>query len=76
MEINSGMTIGQWTHDESFFFKIHILNVLANWADGPNKLVVKTGYLKRSQRYELAILRPFLAIFSQTTLKTFSKVKF
>ena len=31
---------------------------------------VKTGYLKRSQCYELAILRPFLAIFPQTTLST------
>ena len=37
---------------------------------------LKTGYLKRSQRYELAILRPFLAIFPQTTLRTFTKVKF
>ena len=37
---------------------------------------IKTGYLKRSQRSELAILRSFLAIFSQTTLRTFSKVKF
>ena len=32
------MTIGQWMH-ESFFFQ-NTLNVLANWADGPNKLVV------------------------------------
>ena len=39
-------------------------------------LILKTGYLKRSQRYELAILRSFLAILSQTTLRTFSKVKF
>ena len=37
---------------------------------------VKTGYLKRSQCYELAILRPFLAIFPQTTLRTFTKVNF
>ena len=37
---------------------------------------LKTGYLKRSQRYELAILRPFPAIFPQTTLSNFTKVRF
>ena len=39
--------------------------------------VIKTGYIKRSQWYaELAILRPFLAIFPQTTLSTFTKARF
>ena len=37
---------------------------------------IKTGYLKRSQCCELAILRPFLAIFSQTAVRTFTKVNF
>ena len=40
-----------------------------------NKLL-KTGYLKRSQCCELAILRPFLAIFSQTAVRPFTKVNF
>ena len=39
-------------------------------------VVIKTGYLKRSQCCELAILRPFLAIFSQTAVRTFTKVNF
>ena len=36
---------------------------------------IKTGYLKRSQRYDLAILRSFLAIFSESLDFQFWKKK-
>ena len=39
--------------------------------------IMYTRIQKRlSQHYELAILRPFLAIFPPTTLKTFTKLRF
>ena len=35
-------------------------------------IILKTGLLKRSQKYELAMLRLFLVIFLQTALKYFT----
>ena len=52
-------------------------NVGLKFANGPLPVGdLKTGYLKRSQHYELAVLRPFMAIFPQTTLRTLTKIKF
>jgi hypothetical protein len=41
----------------------------------PNNLNVKTGLLKRSQKYEMAMLWLFLVIFVLITLKSFIKLR-
>ena len=54
----------------------HVQKEERQWVEIRDLTIIKTGYLKRSQCCELAILRPFLAIFPQTTLRTFTKVNF
>ena len=63
--------------DQNCWFWYHVACwQMGLYSEDPTKGQLKTGYLKRSQCYELAILRPFLAIFPQTTLSTFTKARF
>ena len=65
-----------WVKEQPKLFLYRFLAALKTpktWKPDNN---IKNGYLKRSQCYELAILRPFLALFPQTTLSTFTKARF
>ena len=88
-DVNSGKTKRQKLMQNYFYLKVpslHITNCVVKRESVFSACIpcqkirfleanLKTGYLKRSQCCELAILRPFLAIFPQTTWRTFTKVK-